>query len=123
MTRSTYAVNVKRFKYSQFQPYEVFSGALTTSVYYLTIVKYSCENFCGTVKNHESLTQQNFPCLQYIIVVIIAIYAYVIVKDNVTDDEDVVIKDLKMAIKQHIGSFAVPHCFMVTISDNIRIIT
>ena len=43
-----------------------------------------------------------------------AIYAYVIVKDNVTDDEDKIIEDLKMAIKQHIGSFAVPHCFMVT---------
>ena len=37
-----------------------------------------------------------------------------IVKDNVGDDEDTIIEDLKMAIKQHIGSFAVPHCFMVT---------
>ena len=36
-----------------------------------------------------------------------------IVKDNVTDDEDKIIEDLKMAVKQHIGSFAVPHCFMV----------
>ena len=37
-----------------------------------------------------------------------------IVKDNVSDEEDKIIEDLKIAIKQHIGSFAVPHCFMVT---------
>ena len=37
-----------------------------------------------------------------------------IVKDNISDDEDKIIEDLKMAVKQHIGSFAVPHCFMVT---------
>ena len=43
-----------------------------------------------------------------------AIYAYVIVKDNVSDDEDTIIEDLKLSIKQHIGSFAIPHCFMVT---------
>ena len=52
--------------------------------------------------------------LYIIIGVTIAIYAYVIVKDNVSDDEESIIDDLKMAIKQHIGSFAVPHCFMVT---------
>ena len=50
----------------------------------------------------------------------VAIYAYVIVKDNVTDDEDTIIDDLKMVVKQHIGSFAVPHCFMVTASHCIR---
>lgn len=42
-----------------------------------------------------------------------AIYAYIIVKDNVTDDEAVIVEDLKMSIKKHIGSFAIPHCFMV----------
>ena len=52
--------------------------------------------------------------LYTVVVVAVAIYAYVIVKDNVTDDEESIIGDLKKAIKQHIGSFAVPHCFMVT---------
>ena len=44
-----------------------------------------------------------------------------IVKDNVTDDEDTIIEDLKMAVKQHIGSFAVPHCFMVTTPNVVAI--
>ena len=44
-----------------------------------------------------------------------------IVKDNITDDEDTIIDDLKMAVKQHTGSFAVPHCFMVTASHCIRV--
>ena len=48
-----------------------------------------------------------------ILLLFAAIFAYVIVKDNVSDDEDKIIEDLKMAVKQHIGSFAVPHCFMV----------
>lgn len=36
-----------------------------------------------------------------------------ILKDEVSDSEEVIIKDLKAAITKHIGSFAVPHCFMV----------
>jgi len=52
--------------------------------------------------------------LTNVIVVVAAIYAYVIVKDNVSDDEGEIIEDLKASIKHHIGSFAVPHCFMVT---------
>ena len=44
-----------------------FRGALTTSVYYLPIVKNSRENFRVTLKNHEnhkSLAQQIFPRLR-----------------------------------------------------------
>ena len=40
-----------------FKPYEVFHGALASSVYYLTIAKHSCKNFHATLKNHESLAQ------------------------------------------------------------------
>ena len=60
----------------------------------------------------SSCPHDSLPCVLSLLFA--AIYAYVIVKDNVTDDEDKIIEDLKMAIKQHIGSFAVPHCFMVT---------
>ena len=41
--------------------------ALASSVYYLTIAKYSWKIFRGTLKsreNHKSLTQQIFPDLQ-----------------------------------------------------------
>ena len=40
---------------------EYFHGALASSVYYLTIAKYSWENFHSTLENHESLAQQIFP--------------------------------------------------------------
>ena len=49
-------------KFSQ----EYFCGALASSVYYLTIAKYSWKNFCGTLKkceNHKRLAQQTFPRL------------------------------------------------------------
>ena len=41
-----------------------FHGALASNVYCWTIAKYSQENFCGTLKNHEnrkSLAQWIFP--------------------------------------------------------------
>ena len=43
-------------KHLRFQPYKVFHGALVNSVYYLTIAKYSWENFHSTLKNRKSLT-------------------------------------------------------------------
>ena len=42
------------------------------------------------------------------------IYAYVILKDGVTDDEDSIKQDLKKLIKTQIGSFAVPNEILVT---------
>ena len=45
-----------------------FHGTLASSVYHLTIAKYSWENFRGTLKNrenHKSLAQQIFPHLRY----------------------------------------------------------
>ena len=48
-------------KQSWFQPYEVFRGALATSVYCLPMAKNSQENFCGTLKNRKSLVQRIFP--------------------------------------------------------------
>ena len=50
-------------KHLRFQPYEVFRGALATSVHYLPISKNSRENFCGNLKNRENLAQRIFPRL------------------------------------------------------------
>ena len=68
-----YTINVGRFtglNICSFSPMkflrEDFCGPLASSVYYLTIAKYSQKNFRGTLKNCESLAQQNFPCLPYI---------------------------------------------------------
>ena len=58
-------------KHTWFQPYEVFHRNtfampwLASSVYYLTITKYSWESFHVTPKNCKSLAQRIFPCLQY----------------------------------------------------------
>ena len=67
-------INVERFaglNIHSFGPIKFFTeilcGALASSVYYLTIAKYSQENFCGTLKIHkkrESLAQWIFPRLQ-----------------------------------------------------------
>ena len=43
---------------------EYFHGTLTSSVYCLTITKYSQENFYSILENCESLAQQIFACLQ-----------------------------------------------------------
>ena len=52
-------------KHLQFQPYEFFTGILLRCLgqqcYYLTIAKYSQENFCSTLKNCESSAQRIFP--------------------------------------------------------------
>ena len=40
---------------------EYFHGALASSIYYLTIAKYSRENFHSTLENRKSLAQQIFP--------------------------------------------------------------
>ena len=47
----------------------------------------------------------------------IGIYAYVILKDGVDDDEQVIEEDLKKLIKTQIGSFAVPQQILVSISS------
>ena len=47
---------------------EYFRSALASSVHYLTIAKYSRENFHDILKNHEkseSLAQLIFPRLRY----------------------------------------------------------
>ena len=46
--------------------YEVFRGALATSVHYLPKAKNSRESFRGKLKNRESLTQRIFPRLRYL---------------------------------------------------------
>ena len=45
---------------------EYFHGALASNAYYLTITKYSQENFCAAFENCERLAQQSFSCLQYV---------------------------------------------------------
>ena len=40
---------------------------MATSVHYLRIAKNSRENFCGKLKNRESLAQWIFPHLQYVV--------------------------------------------------------
>ena len=62
---------------------------------------------------HET-TDQVYDTTDIIMYCGLAIYAYVILKDEVKDNEEVIIKDLKAAITRHIGSFAVPHSFMVS---------
>ena len=55
-------LNIRGFSLMKFFT-GIFHGALVSSVYYLTITKYSQENFHGTLKNHEnheSLAQQIF---------------------------------------------------------------
>ena len=42
---------------------EYFHGALASIAYYLTITKYSQENFCAAFENCERLAQQSFSCL------------------------------------------------------------
>ena len=45
---------------------EYFHGALASIGYYLTITKYSQENFCAALENCERLAQRSFSCLQYV---------------------------------------------------------
>ena len=42
------------------------------------------------------------------------IYAFVILKDGVVDNEDDVIANLQQLIRKHIGGFAVPQHFLVS---------
>ena len=63
-------VNVERFAGLNIRSFrsfsrEYFCGALTRSVYYLTIAKYWRENYLSTLKNCESLAQRIFPRLWY----------------------------------------------------------
>ena len=43
------------------------------------------------------------------------IYAYVILKDGVTDSEEVVIKALRNIVRTQIGGFAIPETFLVSV--------
>ena len=45
--------------------------------------------------------------------VCVGIYAYVILRDGVLEEEEVIVQSLKMLIKKKIGSFAVPQKFLV----------
>ena len=65
MTKYRRRGKIRWANYSWFQPYEVFCGALATSVDYLPIAKNSQENFHSKFKNHKSLIQRIFPCLRY----------------------------------------------------------
>ena len=64
----SYTVNVERFAGLNIGPMKFFVRILSRSfgqrVYYLAIAKYSQENFCGMLKNRESLAQSIFQCLQ-----------------------------------------------------------
>lgn len=46
----------------------------------------------------------------------LAILAFVILKDGVSDSEEAVIDGLKVMVKKGVGSFAVPHRFLVSFS-------
>ena len=73
----SYIINVERFTGLNIRGFSLmkflqkyFHGASTTSVYYLTITKYSWKNSLGTLKNHEyrkGLAQWIFLRLQYIL--------------------------------------------------------
>lgn len=61
---------------------------------------------------------EGIPCIYAyvhlnIVSLIIGIYAYVILKDNVTDDEELIKQDLLKLVKTQIGSFAVPQFILV----------
>ena len=47
------------------------------------------------------------------------IYAYVILKDGVTDNEDDIKKDLVQLVKSQIGSFATPQFILVRDKSNL----
>ena len=59
-------LNIHSFRLMKFWR-EYFHSALTSSAYYLTIVKYSQETFSSTLENCESLAQWIFLHLQYIL--------------------------------------------------------
>ena len=44
----------------------------------------------------------------------LGVYAFVILKDGVTDPEDEIIKDLQQLVRTQIGGFAVPQSFLVS---------
>lgn len=50
--------------------------------------------------------------------IISGIYAYVILKDGVTDNEDDIKKDLVQLVKSQIGSFAIPQFILVREKSN-----
>ena len=47
-------------------------------------------------------------------IILLGIYAYVILMDGVSDDEETIKEDLRKLVKQQIGSFAVPHEILVS---------
>ena len=49
----------------------------------------------------------------------LGIYAFVILKDGVTDKEENITTDLKQLVKKQIGSFAVPQEFLVSIEIHV----
>lgn len=57
-----------------------------------------------------------------IITSIIAILAFVILKDGIDDSEPQIIENLKLLVKQGIGSFAVPHQYLVSIINYLHLI-
>ncbi len=44
---------------------------------------------------------------------IIDIYAFIVLKDGVSDNEEGVVSDVQQLVKKHIGSFAVPQTVLV----------
>ena len=51
--------------------------------------------------------------------IISGIYAYVILKDGITDNEDDIKKDLVQLVKSQIGSFATPQFILVRDKGNL----
>ena len=51
--------------------------------------------------------------MYWLITALLGIYAYVILKDGVTDSEEEIKKDLIQLVKTQIGSFAVPQHILV----------
>lgn len=42
------------------------------------------------------------------------VYAFVILKDGVTDPEEEIIRDLQQLVRTQIGGFAIPQSFLVS---------
>ena len=55
--------------------------------------------------------------IYWLITTLLGIYAYVILKDGVTDSEEEIKKDLIQLVKTQIGSFAVPQHILVRERD------
>ena len=49
------------------------------------------------------------------------VYAFVMLKDGVTDSELEVTKALQQLVRTHIGGFAVPEAFLVRVTGNVAV--